>query len=76
VFALVFGFAGSSRAVQVTFFGSGLPTPDPSNFEDCGPATFDGKSVIGSVTFGKVGRRVDDQAGQRQMLRISAARQQ
>jgi hypothetical protein len=52
VFALVFGFAGSSRAVQVTFFGSGLPTPDPSNFEDCGPTTFDGKSVIGSATFG------------------------
>ncbi len=39
VFALVFGFAGSSSAVQVTFFGSGLPTPDPSNFEDCGPVT-------------------------------------
>ena len=38
VFALVFGFARSSSAVQVTFFGSGLPTPDPSNFEDCGPA--------------------------------------
>ena len=38
VFALVFGFARSSSAVQVTFFGSGLPTPDPSNFEDCGPS--------------------------------------
>ena len=32
VFALVFGFAGNSSAVQVTFFGSGMPTPDPSNF--------------------------------------------
>ena len=42
VFALVFGFAGSSNAVQVTFFGSGLPTPDPSNFEDCGPSTWNG----------------------------------
>jgi hypothetical protein len=45
VFALVFGFARSSSAVQVTFFGSGLPTPDPSNFEDCGPATFGSKPV-------------------------------
>ena len=45
VFALVFGFAGSSKAVQVTFFGSGLPTPDPSNFEDCGPSTFGSKPV-------------------------------
>jgi len=45
VFALVFGFAGSSNAVQVTFFGSGLPTPDPSNFEDCGPATFGSEPV-------------------------------
>jgi hypothetical protein len=45
VFALVFGFAGSSSAVQVTFFGSGMPTPDPSNFEDCGPATFGSKPV-------------------------------
>ncbi|HUL09756.1 MAG TPA: hypothetical protein VLV76_25725 [Candidatus Acidoferrum sp.] len=45
VFALVFGFAGSSQAVQVTFFGSGLPTPDPSNFEDCGPTTFGSKPV-------------------------------
>jgi hypothetical protein len=45
VFALLFGFAGSSSAVQVTFFGSGLPTPDPSNFEDCGPATFGSKPV-------------------------------
>jgi len=45
VFALVFGFAGSSSAVQVTFFGSGLPTPDPSNFEDCGPSTFGSKPV-------------------------------
>ena len=45
VFALVFGFAGSSSAVQVTFFGSGIPTPDPSNFEDCGPATFGSKPV-------------------------------
>jgi hypothetical protein len=52
VFALVFGFAGSSSAVQVTFFGSGLPTPDPSNFEDCGPSSFDSKSVIGGATFG------------------------
>jgi hypothetical protein len=43
VYALVFGFARSSSAVQVTFFGSGLPTPDPSNFEDCGPATFGSK---------------------------------
>jgi len=42
VFALVFGFAGSSSAVQVTFFGSGMPTPDPSNFEDCGPSTWNG----------------------------------
>jgi len=45
VFALVFGFAGSSSAVQVTFFGSGMPTPDPSNFSDCGPATFGSKPV-------------------------------
>ncbi len=45
VFALVFGFAGSSSAVQVTFFGSGMPTPDPSNFEDCGPATYGSKPV-------------------------------
>jgi hypothetical protein len=37
VYALVFGFARSSSPVQVTFFGSGLPTPDPSNFEGCGP---------------------------------------
>ncbi len=44
-FALVFGFAGSSSAVQVMFFGSGMPTPDPSNFEDCGPATFGSKPV-------------------------------
>ncbi len=42
VFALVFGFAGSSSAVQVTFFGSGMPTPDPSNFEDCGPSSWNG----------------------------------
>jgi hypothetical protein len=45
VFGLVFGFAGSSSAVQVTFFGSGLPTPDPSNFSDCGPSTFGSKPV-------------------------------
>jgi hypothetical protein len=45
VFALVFGFARNSSAVQVTFFGSGLPTPDPSNFEDCGPTTFGSKPV-------------------------------
>ena len=45
VFALVFGFSSSSSAVQVTFFGSGLPTPDPSNFEDCGPSTFGSKPV-------------------------------
>jgi hypothetical protein len=45
VFALVFGFAGNSSAVQVTFFGSGMPTPDPSNFSDCGPATFGSKPV-------------------------------
>ena len=37
VYGLVFGLARSSSAVQVTFFGSGLPTPDPSNFEGCGP---------------------------------------
>jgi hypothetical protein len=31
--------------VQVTFFGGGsMPTPDSSNFEDCGPATL-GKPV-------------------------------
>ncbi|MCI0431062.1 MAG: hypothetical protein L0210_11030 [Rhodospirillales bacterium] len=45
VFALVFGFAGSSSAVQMTFFGSGLPTPDSSNFEDCGPVTLGSKPV-------------------------------
>jgi hypothetical protein len=45
VFALVFGFAGSSSAVQVTFFGSGMPTPDPSNFTDCGPTTYGSKPV-------------------------------
>jgi len=44
-FALVFGFAGSSSAVQVTFFGSGMPTPDPSNFEDCGPTTLGSEPV-------------------------------
>src|SRR5262245_60454243 len=46
VFALVFGFAGDSSAVQVTFFGSGMPTPDPSNFEDCGPTTWNGGESV------------------------------
>src|SRR5262249_38434535 len=45
VFALVFRFAGSSSAVQVIFFGSGMPTPDPSNFEDCGPVAFGSEPV-------------------------------
>jgi hypothetical protein len=49
LFGLVWGgiytLAGSSSAVQVTFFGGGLPTPDPSNFEDCGPSTFGSKPV-------------------------------
>lgn len=40
VLALGFGFAGSPITVQVTFFGSGMPTPDASNFEDCGPTTY------------------------------------
>lgn len=42
--ALVFGFLGSSN-VQVTYFGGGIPSYDPSNFEDCGPATWDGGSA-------------------------------
>ena len=37
VYGLVYGFSHSSSPVQVTFFGSGLPTPDASNFEDCDP---------------------------------------
>jgi hypothetical protein len=40
VFALVFGFAGRSSAVQVTLFGMGLPSYDSSNFENCGPAVW------------------------------------
>jgi hypothetical protein len=49
VFGLVWGgiytLARSSSPVQVTFFGSGLPTPDSSNFEDCGPAIFSSSST-------------------------------
>ena len=49
LFGLVWGgiysLGRSSSPVQVTFFGSGLPTPDPSNFEDCGPSTFGSKPV-------------------------------
>ena len=31
--------------MQVTFFGSGLPTPRSLDFEDCGPTTFGSKPV-------------------------------
>jgi hypothetical protein len=41
----IYTLARSSSPVEVTFFGSGLPTPDPSNFSDCGPATFGSKPV-------------------------------
>jgi hypothetical protein len=36
VFALVFGLRDGAT-VQVTLFGNGPPSYDPSNFEDCGP---------------------------------------
>jgi hypothetical protein len=49
LFGLVWGgiytLARSSSPVEVTFFGSGLPTPDASNFSDCGPTTFGSKPV-------------------------------
>ncbi|MGH6927783.1 MAG: hypothetical protein ACREEV_05670 [Dongiaceae bacterium] len=44
VAALVFGLLDSSK-VQVTLFGMGPPTYDPSNFEDCGPAEWNGGEV-------------------------------
>lgn len=36
-FIVMVGGRFDSYAVQVTFFGGGVPTYDPSNFENCGP---------------------------------------
>jgi len=41
VAALVFGLLDQS-SVQVTLFGMGPPSYDASNFEDCGPAAWNG----------------------------------
>jgi len=53
-FGLIFAFmafAGGrfdTSAVQVTFMGGGIPTPDPSNFEGCGPSSFNTSALTGS----------------------------
>lgn len=44
VVALVAGLLGGSN-VQVTFLGGGVPTYDASNFEDCGPSGWSGRSA-------------------------------
>jgi hypothetical protein len=44
VFALVFGLLDQS-SVQVTMFGMGPPSYDPSNFEDCGPDSWSNGST-------------------------------
>jgi len=41
----IYTLGRSSSTVQVTFFGSGMPTPDPSNFDDCGPAIMSSSST-------------------------------
>jgi hypothetical protein len=62
VFALVFGFAGRSSAVQVTLFGMGMPNFESSSidFADCGPAIWNGGEEVDEDCYANLGSYADE----------------